>query len=64
MALLMGVGVASAQTRVKGSYGKDGTAVQPYSRTAPDANPDNNFGYPATYNTNTGLRGASPGHRH
>jgi len=61
MALLIGIGSASAQTRVESSYRKDGTSVQPYSRMAPNANPYNNLGYPATYNPNTGrITGGDP----
>lgn len=39
---------------VKGYYRKDGTYVKPYSRSAPDSNPYNNYGFPGNYNPNTG----------
>ena len=39
---------------VKGYYRQNGTYVQPYSRTRPDSNPYNNYGFPGNYNPNTG----------
>ena len=35
--------------------------MEPYSRTKPDGNPFNNYGYPGNYNPNTGrYSGGSP----
>jgi hypothetical protein len=46
---------------VKGYYRKDGTYVQPHSRSAPDGNPYNNYGFPGNYNPNTGkITGGDP----
>jgi len=45
---------AEGQVRVRGYFRKDGTYVQPHSRTAPDGNPYNNYSYPGNYNPNTG----------
>jgi hypothetical protein len=39
---------------VRGYVRKDGTYVQPHTRTAPDGNPYNNYSYPGNYNPNTG----------
>ncbi len=39
---------------VKGYFRKDGTYVQPHTRTAPDGNPLNNYSFPGNYNPNTG----------
>lgn len=43
-----------AKVSVKGYYRKDGTYVAPYTRSNPDGNPYNNYGYPGNYNPNTG----------
>src|SRR6266481_9066156 len=45
----------SAQVRVRGYYRKDGTYVQPHTRTSPDGNPYNNYSFPGNYNPNTGM---------
>lgn len=61
MVLLLSMGLALAQVRVDGYYRRDGTYVQPHSRTAPDSNPFNNYGYPGNYNPNTGrITGGDP----
>lgn len=39
---------------VKGYYRKDGTYVQPHTRSRPDSNPTNNYGFPGNYNPNKG----------
>src|SRR5215510_8642744 len=52
--LLLSMGLALAQVRVNGYYRRDGTYVQPHSRTLPDSNPYNNYSYPGNYNPNTG----------
>ena len=49
------------QVRVRGYFRRDGTYVQPHSRTAPDSNPYNNYSYPGNYNPNTGkITGGDP----
>jgi hypothetical protein len=45
---------SSNDVDVKGYYRKDGTYVQPYSRTKPDSTLSNNYGYRGNYNPNTG----------
>ena len=61
MVLLLSVGLALAQVRVDGYTRRDGTYVQPHSRTAPDSSPYNNYGYPGNYNPNTGrITGGDP----
>jgi hypothetical protein len=39
---------------VRGYTRKDGTYVQPHTRSAPDGNPTNNYSFPGNYNPNTG----------
>ncbi len=39
---------------VKGYFRKDGTYVQPHTRSAPNASPYDNYGMPGNYNPNTG----------
>lgn len=39
---------------VKGYFRKDGTYVQPHTRSAPDSSPYNNYSLPGNYNPNTG----------
>jgi hypothetical protein len=39
---------------VKGYTRRDGTYVQPHTRSAPDRNPTNNYSFPGNYNPNTG----------
>jgi hypothetical protein len=59
--LLLNIGMVCAQTRVDGYYRKDGTYVQPHSRTTPDGNPYNNYSFPGNYNPNTGqITGGDP----
>lgn len=52
---------ADAQNRtwVNGYYTRNGTYVQGYWRTLPDANPYNNYSTPGNYNPNTGT--SAPG---
>lgn len=56
-------GIASADQRVNGYYrdsdgdGYKETHVQPYSRTAPDSNPYNNYSTKGNTNPYTGERG-------
>lgn len=45
---------SNSDVDVKGYYRKDGTYVQPYSRTKPDGIKSNNYGYPGNYNPNKG----------
>jgi hypothetical protein len=45
---------ALAQNWTSGYQRRDGTYVQPYRHTVPDATPYNNYGYPGNYNPNTG----------
>ena len=42
------------RVHVRGYTRKDGTYVQPHTRTAPDGNPRNNYSFPGNYNPNTG----------
>jgi hypothetical protein len=37
---------------VRGYTRKDGTYVQPHTRSAPDGNPTNNYSFPENYNPN------------
>ena len=43
-----------SQVRVSGHFRKNGTYVEPYTRSSPDRNPYNNNGFPGNYNPNTG----------
>lgn len=45
---------SSDSASVRGYYRKDGTYVRPHTRSAPDGNPYNNYGFPGNYNPNTG----------
>jgi hypothetical protein len=46
---------------VRGYFRKDGTYVQPHTRTAPDDNKYNNYSFPGNYNPNTGkISGGDP----
>jgi hypothetical protein len=45
---------SGGSVNVKGYHRKDGTYVQPHSRTRPDGNPYNNYSFPGNYNPNTG----------
>lgn len=46
---------------VRGYTRKDGTYVQPHTRSAPDGNPFNNYSFPGNYNPNTGT--VTPGNQ-
>ena len=50
-----------ADEYVQGYYRSNGTYVQPYSRSDPDGNPYNNYGYPGNLNPYTGQ--VAPGNR-
>jgi hypothetical protein len=43
LAILMMAAVCSAEVYVRGHYRSDGTYVNPYYRSNPDANPNNNY---------------------
>ena len=43
-----------AQVHVSGYYRKNGTYVQPYTRSSPDSSPYNNYSYPGNTNPYTG----------
>lgn len=46
---------------VRGYFRKDGTYVQPHTRSRPDGNPYNNYGFPGNYNPNKGeISGGDP----
>lgn len=47
-------GTYGGSIHVPGYSRQDGTYVQPHSRTVPDGNPYNNYGYPGNYNPNRG----------
>jgi len=47
-------GGKSGSVSVNGYYRKDGTYVQPHTRSAPDDSPTNNYSMPGNYNPNTG----------
>lgn len=53
-ALAKGAKGSSGSVNVQGYYRKDGTYVAPHTRSAPDGNPYNNYGFPGNFNPNKG----------
>jgi hypothetical protein len=52
-----GTGSKAASSHVKGYYKKDGTYVEPYKRSTPDAEFENNWTTKGNINLNTGKLG-------
>ena len=50
----VGTGSKTSSTSVRGHITKNGTYVQPHSRTTPDKNKSNNYTASGNYNPNTG----------